>query len=128
MMFIRYIFVEILAYIVDMGGFLLMLKLGIFEAVAANILDKFAAGIFAFIANRNFTFCSNDNVDLNKQAIRYFVVLALNIPFSTGILSLFLLWINEPAIAKLLADGIGVALSFIICKKFIFTSKTLVSR
>ena len=122
-MFFRYIIVQILAYVIDMGGFLLMLKLGIFEAVVANILSKCAAAIFSFVGNRNFTFCSNNSADFNKQAIRYILVLAMNIPFSTGILSLFLLWIYEPAIAKFLADGIGAILSYIISKKFIYTSQ-----
>jgi putative flippase GtrA len=126
-MFFRYIIVQILAYGLDMGGFLLLLKMDIFEPVAANIAGKFTAGIFGFIANRNFTFLSSDDVDIKKQAFRYFVLLALNIPFSTAILGLFLLWINEPAVAKFLADGIGVLLTYIISKKFIFTSQTEVS-
>jgi len=126
-MFFRYIIVQILAYAVDMGGFLLLLKMDIFEPVAANIAGKFTAGIFGFIANRNFTFHLSDDADIKKQAFRYFVLLALNIPFSTAILGLFLLWINEPAVAKFLADGIGVVLTYIISKKFIFTSQTEVS-
>lgn len=128
MIFIRYVTIQLLAYVLDMGGFLLILKMDIFGPVIANIIGKSAAGIFAFIAHRNFTFRSNEPADKKRQAIRYFVILALNIPFSTGILSLFLIWIKEPEIAKFLADGICVLLSYLISKKFIFTKLPLANR
>ena len=111
-----------------MGGFLLVLKMDIFGPVIANIIGKSAAGTFAFIAHRNFTFRSNERADKKRQAIRYFLILALNIPFSTAILSLFLIWIKEPEIAKFLADGICVVLSYLISKKFIFTRLPLANR
>ena len=128
MIFIRYVTIQLLAYVLDMGGFVLILKMDIFGPVIANIVGKSVAGVFAFIAHRNFTFRSNEAADKNRQAIRYFVVLALNIPFSTGILSLSFIWIKEPEIAKLLADGICVVISYLISKKFVFTKLALANR
>ena len=121
MMFIRYVTIQLLAYVLNMGGFLLILKVGIFGPVIANIIGLSASGIFAFIVHRNFTFCSNEPEDKNRQAIRYFVGLALYIPFSIGVLSFLLIWIKEPGIAKFLADVIGVGISYLISKKLIFT-------
>ena len=122
MMFIRYIIIQLLAYALDMGGFVLILKIGIFEPLIANVGGKVVAGSFAFIAHRNLTFRSNETADKNRQAIRYFVMLALYVPFSTAILSFFLMWIKEPEIAKLLSDGICVVISYLISRKFIFTN------
>ncbi|MDC1227846.1 GtrA family protein [Oceanospirillaceae bacterium] len=121
MTFIRYVIIQLMGYVLDMGGFLLILKMDIFGPVIANLIGKSAAGIFAFIAHRNFTFRSNEPADKKSQAIRYFVGLALYIPFSTGVLSLLLIWIKEPEIAKFLADVIGVGISYLISKKLIFT-------
>ena len=121
MMFIRYVTIQLLAYVLNMGGFLLILKVDIFGPVIANIIGLSASGIFAFIAHRNFTFRFNEPEDKNRQAIRYFVGLVLYIPFSTGVLSSLLIWIKEPRILKFLVDVIGVVLSYLISKKLIFT-------
>ena len=121
MIFTRYVTIQLLAYVLDMGGFFLILKMDIFGPVVANIIGKSAAGIFAFIVHRNFTFRSNEAADKQSQAIRYFVGLVLYIPFSTGVLSSLLIWIKEPEIAKFLADVIGVGTSYLISKKLIFT-------
>jgi putative flippase GtrA len=121
MTFIRYVIIQLLAYVVDMMGFILILKFDIFGSIIANVIGKSLAGVFGFIAHRNYTFGSNDRADKKRQAIRYFAVLALNIPISTGILSVFLNWINEPVIAKFLADCIVVGLSYLLSKHFIFT-------
>ena len=121
MTFIRYVIIQLLAYVVDMMGFLLILKLEIFGPIIANLIGKTAAGTFAFIAHRNYTFGTNNRADRKRQAIRYFSILAINVPFSTGILGIFLTWITEPVIAKILADCIVVALSYLLSKHFIFT-------
>ena len=122
MTFIRYVLIQLLAYFVDMTSFLLIIKLDILGPIIANIIGKSAAGVFAFVAHRNYTFQANSQQDRHRQAIRYFVVLALNIPLSTGILSIFLNWFNEPVLAKILSDCIVVGLSYLLSKHFIFKS------
>jgi len=121
MTFIRYVIIQSIGYVLDMGGFLLILKMEFFGPVIANSIGKLGAGVFAFIAHRNFTFRSNEPSDQKRQAIRYFVLLVMFIPFSSVILSIFLLWVKEPGLAKFLADCICVVLSYSISKKFIFT-------
>ena len=122
MTFVRYVIIQLLAYIIDMLVFLITLKLDLFGPIVANIFGKTSAGLFAFITHRNFTFQVSNRVDRKRQAIRYFMILGSNIPISTGILSVCLLWISEPVIAKILADCIGVVLSYLLSKHFIFTS------
>lgn len=123
MTFVRYIAIQLLAYGIDMGLFLTVLKSGLSGPIMANVLAKLAAGIFAFIVHRNFTFRVAESSAIRHQAIRYFVLLALNIPAASAILALLLVWIAEPVAAKFVADIICVALTYALSKHFIFTGQ-----
>ena len=123
MTFLRYIAIQLLAYIIDLGVFLVALKVGLFGAIVSNIFSKIAAGCFAFVAHRNFTFDSNGSEDRFHQAVRYFLLLLLNIPVSSGILAIILIFIKEEVTAKILADIVGVALIFWLSKSFVFIKK-----
>lgn len=123
MTFVRYIAIQLLAYGIDMGLFLIVLKSGLSGPIMANVLAKLAAGIFAFIVHRNFTFRVAESSAIRHQAIRYFVLLALNIPAASAILALLLVWIAEPVAAKFVADIICVALTYALSKHFIFTGQ-----
>ena len=92
-----------------------------FNPIVANVFGKIAAGCFAFIAHRNFTFQSNDAWSRDRQAFRYFFLLALNVPISSGILSLFLIPVGAAGIAKVLSDSVCILISYLVSKKFIFT-------
>ena len=52
---IRYIIIAILAYIVDLGGFLALIYFGT-RPIIANIIVKIVAAIFGFYAHRRFTY------------------------------------------------------------------------
>ncbi len=123
MTFIRYVGIQLLAYIVDMGGFIIILQVGFFGPIAANVVGKVAAGIFAFIAHRKFTFCNNDVADRNYQAVRYFILLVLNIPLSSGLLVVVLIWLDQPVIAKVVADVVSVTLTYWLSKSFVFIKR-----
>lgn len=123
MTFVRYVTIQLLAYGIDMGLFLIILKLGLSEPIMANVFAKLAAGIFAFIVHRNFTFRVAESSAIKHQAIRYFVLLALNIPVSSAILASLLVWIATPVAAKFIADIICVALTYALSKYFIFTDQ-----
>lgn len=123
MTFVRYVAIQLLAYGIDMGMFLIFFKSGIAGPIEANILAKLAAGAFAFVAHRHFTFRVAESITLKGQAVRYFVLLALNIPVASAILALLLLWIAEPVAAKFIADVICVALTYLLSKHLIFTSQ-----
>lgn len=90
MTFIRYVTIQLVAYIIDMGGFLIILKFGVFGPLPSNVVSKIAAGIFAFFAHRHVTFRCSEKANRNMQAILYFTLLVINIPFSTIVLSVIL--------------------------------------
>ena len=123
MTFVRYITIQLLAYGIDMGMFMVILKSGLSGPIVANVLAKLAAGTFAFVVHRNFTFRVAENSAISHQAIRYFVLLALNIPVASAILALLLVWVPEPVVAKFMADIICVALTYGLSKHFIFTGQ-----
>lgn len=121
MTFARYVLIQLLAYCVDLGGFLLMLKSGVLRPLSANVVSKAAAGLFAFVAHRRFTFRAHEHRNAHRQAIRYFLLLGINIPLSSGLLLLAMHWISHPTVAKVFADMVGVFLTYWISKLFVFT-------
>lgn len=123
--FVRYVVIQLLAYGIDMGLFLMVLKSELFGPIMANVLAKIAAGIFAFIVHRNFTFRVRISSEISKQAVRYFLLLALNIPIASAVLALLFVWISAPIVAKFLSDIICVALTYGLSKYFIFTEKQI---
>ena len=122
MTFVRYVAIQLLAYGVDMGLFLLVLHFGFLGPVAANVIAKLAAGFFAFAAHRHFTFAVAGDGLIKRQGIRYLLLLAANVPVASALLAVILIWIPVPAIAKFLSDIIGVLLTYFLSKHFIFNT------
>ena len=121
MTFLRYIIIQLMAYCVDVATFLIALNIGVFGAIFSNLVAKFSAGIFAFIAHRHFTFRVAGNSAKRDQALRYFLLLVINIPASSVIMTLMLMWFQEPIFAKFIADVISVSLTYLLSKRFVFT-------
>ncbi len=115
----RYVGVQILAYGIDMGGFLAILALG-GEPLLANVIAKLAAGGFAFLAHRRLTFAVHQSSAAGGQLLRYSLLLALNVPLATGLLALLLPWIAVPAAAKFIADVVCVGLTFLASRWLVF--------
>jgi putative flippase GtrA len=120
MTFLRYSIVQILAYAIDMGIFILLINTPLIDPIGVNILSKISAGIFAFIVQRKFTFKVAAKELVKMQAIRYFIVLIFNIPIASVILILMLYLIADPVLAKFLSDIVCVNLSYMLGKYFIF--------
>lgn len=123
MTFVRYVAIQLLAYGIDMGVFLIVFKSGLTGPIEANALAKLAAGTFAFTAHRNFTFRVGERSSIRHQATRYFLLLILNIPIASIILALLLAWITQPVAAKFIADIVCVALTYGLSKRFVFTGQ-----
>ncbi|MDB5894051.1 MAG: hypothetical protein JWQ88_1582 [Rhodoferax sp.] len=121
MTFVRYGLVQLAAYGIDMGGFLLFLASGVAGPLVANVMAKIAAGLFAFALHRQFTFGTGERSNTMGQGVRYFALLALNIPLSSGLLALLMLCITQPVIAKFIADLVIVAGTYWISKLVVFT-------
>jgi putative flippase GtrA len=92
--------------------------------IIANIFSKLAAGCFAFVMHRSYTFNRASSGSAKKQAVRYFIVLAANVPVASAMLVFILIWVHPPVVAKFLSDTVMVALSYVLGKKFIFNMRT----
>ena len=120
MIFVRYILIQVFAYIIDMGGFLALVYLDFLGPIISNVFGKVAAGIFAFIVHRRFTFRLERKEHNRKQMYRYFFLLSVNVPVSSGVLWVVLVFINNPVVAKLLSDILVVLFSFWLSKIWVF--------
>ena len=123
MTFLRYICIQLLAYGIDMGMFLLVLKTGVLGPILANIFAKITAGILAFFVHRNFTFHDADKSAIGHQATLYFLLLTLNVPIASAILAFLMFLFLDPVAAKFLADVVCVALTYGLSKHYIFTGQ-----
>ncbi len=123
MTFVRYVAIQVLAYVIDMGVFLVILRSEVFMPLVANILGKVAAGVFAFVAHRVFTFRVAEKASKKHQAIRYFALLGLNIPLSSAVLYLMLVYIANPVVAKFISDVVCLVLTYSLSKHFVFVGK-----
>lgn len=121
MTFIRYGAIQLVAYALDMGTFLLLMLLFQDQPVLANIAGKGVAGVFAFFLHRHFTFQSTGGSS-KVQAVRYFSLLAINIPLASALFSAGLYFVNSPAPVKFVSDVVCVALTYWISKQFVFHS------
>jgi putative flippase GtrA len=127
MTFLKYLLIQVFAYGIDMGTFLFLLHFDLAGPIIANIGSKLAAGSFAFVAHRRYTFNVAGSGFAGRQAVRYFIVLAANVPVASAMLVFILIWVPLPVVAKLLSDIVMVALSYVLSKKFIFNTQTILS-
>lgn len=119
MQFVRYVLVQVLAYGVDMGAFIVLLQSLDLDPLVANLIGKILAGLFAFAVHRSFTF-GLDKAGTLQQAVRYFTLLALNIPLSAAVLAAMLWVIPLAIVSKLAADVVCVFLTYWLTKRFVF--------
>lgn len=116
----RYIVVAVLAYVVDIGVFSLLHHSGVAGVTVSNVIGKIATAIFGFFAHRRVTFQKTGRDGMAKEAVKYFTVVILYTPFTTGLLLLLIPVSPNVTIAKIIADCVGVVASFAISKLFIF--------
>jgi putative flippase GtrA len=121
--FAKYVAVQVVAYGVDMGSFLLLAKVANADLVLANIGAKAVAGCFAFLMHRHFTFEAHANAPASSQAARYFITLACNIPLSAGFMKALLYVMGPPWLAKLISDIANVVLTYWVSKMLIFGAR-----
>ena len=119
MTFLRYLLVQLAAYAIDMGGFLFLTHQGLLGPLWANVAAKLAAGMFAFVAHRHFTFQTGKE-QATGQAVRYFALLALNVPLSSGLLALLLPWLAPAALAKFVADVVILGITYWLSRSLVF--------
>jgi putative flippase GtrA len=120
LIFIRYIFIQVIAYILEMAVFIILIKSSLLGLLLANVGAKLAAGISAFMMHRKFTFKSNQSGSLEKPAFRYFLLLSINIPISSAVLYLIVGLIPSPEMTKFISDLFCLVLTYIASKKLVF--------
>ena len=120
MTIVRYVLVQLVAYGIDLGGFYALISTTVIGPLPANVGGKIAAGLFAFFAHRRFTFNVQEETGKVTQAVRYFILLAVNVPMSSLILAGMLLIITDPVPAKICSGVASVGLSFLLTKYLVF--------
>jgi putative flippase GtrA len=118
--FSRYVAVQIVAYGIDMGVFLLLASGLALHPLAANVVAKLLAGAFAFVVHRRLTFAVHGKGGGRAQLVKYAALLALNIPAASVVLALLLPWVQPAAAAKFLADVLCVAVTFLASRYLVF--------
>lgn len=116
---LRYCAIALLAYALDMGGYVFMINIGI-KPIFANGSIKIFAAIFGFFMHRNFTYKIKDRSKMHIHAYRYFGMAFLYTPLSTIVLYLSLSLFYEPIFSKLFSDIILILITYIITTSFTF--------
>lgn len=117
--FLRYNLVQISAYVLDIGTFLVLIFLLPSQLVFSNISGKIVAGIYAFYFHKHFTFKSTGKGRVRGELFRFTVLLGLNSLLSTLLLLVLAPYFVE-GVAKVIADIICVGLSFFLANKLVF--------
>ena len=120
MTFVRYVAVQLVAYAVDLGVFVLLFHGAVSGPIAANVAAKVAAGTFAFGAHRAFTFRIAGADRVGREALKYALLLALNVPLASALLALLLRVVPNATAAKIAADVVCVGLTFLLTRHAVF--------
>jgi putative flippase GtrA len=118
--FSRYVGVQLAAYAIDMGVFLLLSRW--LPPLAANVVAKVAAGALAFVLHRRLTFAGRAHGAAAPQLLRYGLLLLANVPIASLALWALLPWLAPPALAKFVADVACVVLTFALSRQLVFTA------
>ena len=116
---IRYLIVAVLAYVIDMGGFYLLVQAGT-EPVTANIAVKVLAAVCGFFMHRQFTYRIESGRDIASHARKYFGLALAYTPASSVVLFLIMLVLPHPVYAKAISDVLLFVATYWITTKFAF--------
>ena len=115
----RYIVIACLAYIIDFGGFALLIAMAM-PPLASNIIVKILAAQFGFFAHRRYTYQIKHRDDIYDHALRYFGLALIYTPLSTFCLYLLLKLIPSAMISKLTSDALMLIATYIVTTRFVF--------
>lgn len=115
----RYLLVAVAAYVIDMGGYVLLIWCTI-TPIAANVLVKIFAAIFGFYAHRYFTYQIKNNDNIFNHAIKYFGLVLVYTPLSSLALLSMLQLISDPVLAKFICDILLFIAVYWVTSKFTF--------
>ena len=116
---VRYVIVAVAAYLVDFGGFFVLLHAGV-PLVWANVTVKILAAIFGFFAHRKFSYRIQGYAGAWPHAVKYFGLALAYTPASTLVLVVLTQFIPNLAAAKFSADVILFLVTYFVTSKFVF--------
>lgn len=119
--FFRYFVVAVLAYVIDLGGFWILINSGV-HATYANIMVKILAAMFGFFAHRMVTYQLREPDGIRSHAIKYFGLASVYTPISTLFLYFLLKIISSPVLAKIVADIVLFLATYAFTTCFVFTT------
>jgi putative flippase GtrA len=113
---------QALAYGIDFSGFSLMaLALGADRPVALNLASKSVSALFAFFFHRQFSFPDADRRIRWASVFSFVALLAINMGLTSALLWGLAGHTPLPLLAaKFLADMIGVLVTFVLMRTFVF--------
>lgn len=115
----RYVAIQVVAYGLDMGTFLVLINIFGDHPVWANVASKMGAGTFAFFAHRQITFALHGR-GAPVEVVKYIALLLTNVPMTSVVLVVLLRWIDDVVLAKFIADVSCVGITFLLAKFFVF--------
>jgi putative flippase GtrA len=118
----KYSVIQVIAYLMDYGIFIVLTFLFSAPPLPSNVAGKIISGIFSYFSHRHFTFSREEKSNVWAEAVRYFSVLGLNVPLSSGLLAVFSQFLPL-LVAKFIADVLCVALSFKLTQSVVFRQK-----
>jgi putative flippase GtrA len=115
----RYIAIAFIAYTIDIGGYVLMLYLGI-KPILANACIKIVAAFFGFFMHRKFTYQIKGKKKIRTHAMRYFGMALLYTPLSSFVLFVCLQLFHDPVFSKFFSDVILIFITYLITTTYTF--------
>ena len=116
----RYILVQCAGYSIDVGGFFILHNYFGISPLLANLVCKPIAAFFAFIIHRTYTFNQRDERGLGSQAIKYIILLLINIQINSLFLIGYMCSGMPIIIARISADVTGFVLTYFALKHLVF--------
>jgi putative flippase GtrA len=120
----KYSLIQITAYLMDYSIFISLTYFFSVPPLESNVAGKILSGIFSYFAHRHYTFTREEKANVWPEAIRYFSVLGLNVPLSSGLLAVSSQFLPLLA-AKFVSDVLCVALSFKLTQSVVFRQKSV---
>lgn len=116
----RYVGVGVFVTLIDYLIFLLAVHLGL-SAAYANVSSKVAATLGGGYLHRRYTFAGPQHLSLLRQIVAYAALSAFNLALST----VCIVWLMTnagwpPLVAKLCADILVIAISFVASRVLIY--------
>jgi putative flippase GtrA len=116
----RYAGVGVVVTLIDYVVFLLGMQWGL-SAPLANVLSKLAATLAGAVLHRRYTFAGPQRLGPARQMLFYAALSLFNLGLSTGLIVVLSSMLGWPGlVAKLLADVVVIAVSFVVSRVFIY--------